>query len=81
MSNPVSSIKSDQFEPKKQLRPGSRVCQCASCEEYFTGLEPFDKHLTRHKNPNTPHDCKTPTQMRAAGLVQNVNGVWKGAGK
>lgn len=63
----------------RELKVGSRTCQCASCEEFFASVTSFDKHLTRHDNSNITPTCKTPEEMRADGLETNVNGVWQKA--
>lgn len=60
---------------KAELRVGSRVCQCASCGLFFTGVAPFDRHLTGQDEGDT--DCLSVPQMQALGMVQNVNGVWQ----
>lgn len=63
---------------KKELKPGSRTCQCGSCDEFFTGVQPSDRHLvSNERNPNIPPRCLRPAEMRALGMIQNVHGVWQ----
>jgi hypothetical protein len=61
------------------LKPGGKVCLCASCGQFFTGLYSFDKHLYYKKGAAAP-SCRTPAQLLAKGWSQNVYGRWATAG-
>ena len=50
-----------------KLKPGSKMCKCATCKEYFTSPGGFDKHRKNFK-------CVPPESV---GLIQNEAGVWK----
>ena len=48
-------------------------CQCAGCGEYFNSVLAFEKHRTgSHRRDE--RRCRTPTEMRAAGMGQNTGG-------
>ena len=60
---------------KAELRVGSRTCQCTVCDLFFTGEASFDRHLSGQDEGNS--DCRSPLQMLAIGMTQNVHGVWQ----
>jgi hypothetical protein len=77
VSGASSGVMGGPNPAKKQLRVGSNVCECSDCGEFFTGVKPFDKHLTYHPGTNRAPDCKTRAQMLGGGLQPNINGVWQ----
>lgn len=56
---------------KPNLRIGSPVCQCPTCDLYFSGPSVFDRHLIAGGLR-----CRTPEQMRDHGMETNEHGVW-----
>ena len=63
------------FTPKPELKVGGRTCQCGDCGLFFTGLQPFDRHL---KNRGTAHvTCRTEKEMQAIGMLPNKHGTWQ----
>ncbi len=59
------------FEVRPFLKVGGRTCQCAECGQFFTGVGAFDRHMVGTVR------CRTPDQMRAAGMTANIYGVWQ----
>lgn len=62
-------------EIKAELRPGSRTAQCATCEAFFSGIAPFDRHLLGKGTGDVT--CLTADGMRAIGMTQNTYKVWQ----
>lgn len=48
---------------------------CSGCGGRFGGQETFNRHFLKREDR-----CKTPGEMKAAGLVQDIWGVWRRAG-
>lgn len=54
-------------------------CFCRTCGEYFNSTAAFDKHrVGGYSNgpPDYGRRCRTPDEMRAAGMTQNATGWW-----
>lgn len=61
------------------LPPGSALCWCPACRQMFARIGGFDKHRIgdfRDGSKRGTRRCRTPDEMRAAGMVQNVKGHW-----
>lgn len=61
---------------RPELRPGSRTCQCPTCDLYFTGLQPFDRHLVSDEDGRILR-CLSVDEMHSIGMVRNRHGVWQ----
>lgn len=51
--------------------------QCGECKAHFNSVSAFDAHRTGdygHRGLN--RRCRTPDEMRAAGMLQNAAGFW-----
>jgi transcriptional regulator NrdR family protein len=54
-----------------------RRCACPRCHERFDSADTMELHLAISYGQRTPVTvCKTPAEMRAAGLEQNAFGRW-----
>lgn len=51
--------------------------QCQGCKLYFRSNSAFDKHRTGHHGVD--RRCRTPDEMRAAGMHLNEEGWWAGS--
>jgi hypothetical protein len=54
-------------------------CLCRTCGEYFNSTAAFDKHRVGPYDLKAPHygrRCRTPDEMRAAGMAPNPDGWW-----
>ena len=49
-------------------------CQCPTCDEFFNGTQPFDKH--RVGEYDKARRCMSVAEMEASGFVRNVAGFW-----
>lgn len=62
---------------ERELRPGSSMCLCPTCQRYFSRTSTFDQHRIG------PYDgdrrCMTVTEMTTKGMV-NRDGVWGNPG-
>ncbi len=72
----MSNLRDIDNAVKPELKIGSRVCQCAECGLYFTGVAPFDRHQV-WMGAGDQSLCLSPTEMLAAGMGRNKHGVWQ----
>ncbi len=56
-----------------RLRPGSRVCACGGCNEFFGSDSAFQLHRVGDWDDRR---CLTVEEMRARGLELNGRGYW-----
>ncbi len=59
-------------DPRASRLTGNQ-CHCRSCDEYFTTVRNFDRHLRGAGYP----DCLAPAEV---GLVQDSHGYWQQPG-
>jgi hypothetical protein len=62
--------------PDTILRPGTGLCQCAACEEYFGSATSFDRHRVGDWDHRR---CLTPDEIAGLGLVRDERGIWRRA--
>lgn len=55
------------------LRPGTNVCQCATCGEYFLSVSGFDRH--RVGDPANRR-CLSNAEMRQRGMAKDAQNRW-----
>lgn len=55
------------------LRPGSNVCQCAACGEYFLSVSGFDRHRV---GPPEDRRCLSNAEMRRKGMALDACNRW-----
>ena len=59
----------------KNLRPGSRRCICAACNESFNSVLAFEKHRTGDHQKDTRR-CLSVGEMYEKGMRENDEGYW-----
>ncbi len=59
------------------LRPGTRVCLCRKCNQYFASPSTFDAHRTGSYIPYTDRRCYTEFEMSERGFAINPRGLWR----
>ena len=53
---------------------GENLCHCSQCHLTFMSVTGFDKHRAGPVGKTT---CRTPDELRAAGLKPNELGYWR----
>lgn len=58
-----------------------QMCQCTACGHTFGGERGFNAHRCgEYANPGQwqgTRRCRTPAEIRAAGLEQDSRGIWR----
>jgi len=58
------------------IRPGSRLCLCRACNQYFSSPTSFDKHRA---GSYPERRCLSQFEMPDAGLEPDARGIWRRA--